>query len=253
MILPANRIELFASEDESRPSLCGVHYNKALRRLECTDGRRLAVIPLMEDEVFPEDVDCVIPTAVVQFVRKIKQKKARWGNPPPVLLHLNEKEIEVHSPDGSKSVFPQSIEATYPKVEHVIPAPYKAIRFSFDTKFVRDACVMLNPDNDRDLVTIRVAKDAGDRTGPFFIGAPNEAIPGRPGSCVIVMPCRSESHALGDDEEDPAPAQPEAQVPAEPVEVEPAATEPEPEPVVEPQEPQPAEVKQETVVELACA
>lgn len=134
----SHNITAFCSSDESRYVINGVHYNADKQRLEATDGRMLALVPInggVSIEEFPPTntavkgdlKDCIIPKkAFAEAFNAIPKH-----TPLAVLGSLAFSGQEVRGQyrvsltatdlDTDKSQVSKCIEGDFPNVERVIP------------------------------------------------------------------------------------------------------------------------------------
>lgn len=102
-------IEKAAAKDDARPVLNAVHYNKAARRLEASDGYVLCVLAVTDDE---QDEDALIPLAAMIEARA--QAKAKKYD--DCELHT---QGEIVMQRGGQTC--RIIQGVFPDVQQIIP------------------------------------------------------------------------------------------------------------------------------------
>lgn len=134
-------ITAFASTDQSRYVLNGVHFNAEKKRLEATNGAILITIPVVESEEFPPvkgasealPTSNIIPTA--PFKRALANIPKRSSLPilENALLDSNAKiTLTTTDLDTEQSVTAKPVEGKFPDVDKVVPdtTGWQAIQLS---------------------------------------------------------------------------------------------------------------------------
>lgn len=127
-------ISSFASTDETRYVLGGIHYNPQGRFIEATNGRILIRVPVRvhnPEDGFPMTTaghsvtdECIIPTDQFKEGLKLIPKKGKIAimKYAKVTANGDNKAVIVSSTlDGEKAVTTKVIDGQFPNTEHVIP------------------------------------------------------------------------------------------------------------------------------------
>ncbi len=145
-------ITAFASTDETRFALCGVHYNAKEKRLEATDGNMAIRVPVCERvEDFPVTkageatlADCIIPIpAFKRALGNIKDaaKNARFA---PILAHAKlsgngdgKVTFATTDNDTEQAVTAKWVDAQYPNVAQCWPIEEPKLSIELSANILR--------------------------------------------------------------------------------------------------------------------
>lgn len=202
----SHNITAFCSSDESRYVITGVHYNADKKRLEATDGRILALVPVngsVSIEDFPptntavkDDLkDCIVPKKAFSEAFASIPKNMTL----PILESLAFSGAEVNGQyrvsmtatdlDADKSQVSKCIEGNFPNVERAIPTK-EAAKFTirFGAGLLQKICAYFaeNCPLGKDAMTLEFG---GSNTDPVVItGQTRDELTAK----FVLMPVRME-------------------------------------------------------------
>lgn len=115
MKLPEARIEMVASDEESRFALNGVFYDVSKNVLVATDGRMLAVLPHDHED---GDAGGIIPAEAFKDARKLAKKAKKRKTE---LAILQDDQSVTFSVEGLQSASFDLVKGEFPKYEALLP------------------------------------------------------------------------------------------------------------------------------------
>jgi len=126
-------ITAFASSDPTRYAINSVHYNENGKAVECTDGRIMIRVPVLESESYPPVTvtaparDCIIPLKPFQQALK----NIPNGGAMPILKHMRlgvigegeEARVNLTTSDldTEQNIATNPINEVYPDINQILP------------------------------------------------------------------------------------------------------------------------------------
>lgn len=139
MKIPKSKIELAASQEQSRYTLQAVKIDVERKRVMATDGHILAIVPL--EQVSPEDHSTLISLETVKNIRAM-QKRAKF----PVKVSTNGKVVAECLGERLEA---EPVNGTFPNADAVIPKFEGPPTISFDVNLLKRLSAALHSDTSK--------------------------------------------------------------------------------------------------------
>jgi DNA polymerase III sliding clamp (beta) subunit (PCNA family) len=147
--LDVSSVAAFATTDDSRPVLAGLHVNVVQNRVEATDTYRMAWMDLPENTFPDEASNVVIPAkAINDVVSFAKSKSARLVGIEVEVRPEHGVNLSVMGRNGRVTLSTELIDAVFPDIGGMIPASAPEQFAAINPDYLATtAKAMLNKDN----------------------------------------------------------------------------------------------------------
>jgi DNA polymerase III sliding clamp (beta) subunit (PCNA family) len=172
----ANKIEKIASKDETCYALNGVYHDKTAKALIATDGHRMIILPVTENE---HDDDGIVPLDAIKAARD-SAKKNKYNEAP----NMTVVDGKVSVPMGGLTL--PIVDAQFPEWQRVLPsfnpADKNVVTITINAKYLAELAEALGSRDSG----VQISFQLDDTYGPIAVRPSAEN-----GAHAVLMPVRN--------------------------------------------------------------